>query len=279
MSESTILWNDDELWIDSQLWDAVGTDFYISTASIALLGIAPEYLVETVFDCPSAELHVTAVAPELVDAVFSVPTAAITIQAGDVSLQLVYGVATATIAVAGVDAELIFSSFNVETAEITVAGVAATFAVDAFDVATAEITVAGIDADFVQTAFVVTGVGLDAQVQIVKVGEAVPIGQVIYYDRAAQAHRLASSTTEQQARVRGMSVTNAEATGDSVVSVLSGSVIMSGLIEGTEYYVGRTAGQIIAETALASGDYVTRVGIAKSSNVLHVDIEQTGVTL
>ena len=170
MSESTILWNDDELWIDSQLWDAVGTDFYISTASIALLGIAPEYLVETVFDCPSAELHVTAVAPELVDAVFSVPTAAITIQAGDVSLQLVYGVATATIAVAGVDAELIFSSFNVETAEITVAGVAATFAVDAFDVATAEITVAGIDADFLNFTLQRMSVGVVLRLDISAAG-------------------------------------------------------------------------------------------------------------
>lgn len=124
------------------------------------------------------------------------------------------------------------------------------------------------------------GIGSGARIEVVEVGEAIAHGDVIYYDTTNLDNRKADADIEATAKAVGIAVTSATGDGAFVAVVRSGSIVLgSVLTQGTEYYLGTTAGTIVPKSDLASGDYVTRLGIAISATTLQVDIRATGVTI
>lgn len=124
------------------------------------------------------------------------------------------------------------------------------------------------------------GIGSDAVVAQVEAGEAVTHAMPVYYSIANADYRKADADAEDTAQVYGISIT--ASTGDStyLAVIRSGSLVLGSILtQGTEYYLGTTAGEIIPKGDLATGDYVTRLGIATSATTLKVDIRNTGVTL
>ena len=124
------------------------------------------------------------------------------------------------------------------------------------------------------------GVGANAATRLYEVGVATAHGQVIYLDTANGDYRLADADVEATAKAAAIAVTSASADGDYVIGLTSGDLVIgSGLVKGAEYYLGTTPGTIVPKSDLAGGDYVTRLGIAKSTSVLAVAIDVTGITL
>lgn len=126
------------------------------------------------------------------------------------------------------------------------------------------------------------GVGADAAFERFEVGEAVDHGELIYFDTANGDYRLADADAEASAKAAGIAVTAGAGDGSYVLAITRGKLLIQsgpGMVKGTEYYCGTTPGQIVPKSDLASGDYVTRVGIANSTTELQVDIRVTGVTL
>lgn len=124
------------------------------------------------------------------------------------------------------------------------------------------------------------GVGAGAVIQMVEAGEAITHGMPIYRDTASLDFRKADADAEATAIVKGITITACTADGTQVAIITRGPLVLgSVLTQGTEYYLGTTAGTIVPKSDLATGDYVTRLGIASSATTLEVDIQSTGVTL
>ena len=124
------------------------------------------------------------------------------------------------------------------------------------------------------------GIGDGAVVQQYEVGEEVTHGEVIYLDTANKDYRLADADAAATAKAAAVAVTYGSADGQTVLAITRGKLVIgSGLTQGTEYYLGTTPGTIVPKADLATGDYVTRIGIASSTSILDVSIDVTGVVL
>jgi hypothetical protein len=110
-------------------------------------------------------------------------------------------------------------------------------------------------------------------------GAAVTAGQVVYKESATGLIKLAdcdSATAE--AKVPYGIALNGAATGQPVAVCTSGDVTVGGtLVGGTAYYLSDTAGGI--RTTPDTGDLVVLLGLAKSTTVLTLRIQNSGVTL
>lgn len=112
-------------------------------------------------------------------------------------------------------------------------------------------------------------------------GATIAVGQPVYQDatdnnEAKVADANASTAT---AAAVGIAITPGVDTGYGYVAT-SGSIILVGttMAVGEQYYVGPTAGQIIAASELATGDRVTLLGVAASATQLDLTIKATGIT-
>lgn len=124
------------------------------------------------------------------------------------------------------------------------------------------------------------GVGSTAQVLPFTVGQATTHGQALYIDTADGLAKPADADAAATAKARCIAITSATGTGQTVYGITSGDLVLGAILtKGTEYYVHTTAGVICTKDELASGDFVTRLGIAKTTSILAVSIEATGVDL
>jgi hypothetical protein len=110
-------------------------------------------------------------------------------------------------------------------------------------------------------------------------GATISAGQPVYLDSSDSKYKLcdnnASSAT---ATIRGIAMTPGVDTGYGYVAT-GGSVILVGttMAVGESYYAGATAGEIIPDADVASGNYISRVGTAATTTQMDLAILATGI--
>jgi hypothetical protein len=110
-------------------------------------------------------------------------------------------------------------------------------------------------------------------------GAAITAGQIVYKEAATGLIKLADadSATAEVKVPYGIAL-NSAAIGQPVAVQTSGSITIGGtLVAGTPYYLSDTAGGI--RTTPDTGDRVVQLGLATSTTVLALRIQDTGVTL
>lgn len=112
----------------------------------------------------------------------------------------------------------------------------------------------------------------------VQYGATIAFGKVVYFDTTDSKHKLAAnnSTLNVSAAV-GIAVTPGVNTGYGyIVSTPGALVTFTGttFVVGDTYFLG-TSGNIIPQSDLATGNYVTRIGTAYSASILKLAIEAT----
>lgn len=115
---------------------------------------------------------------------------------------------------------------------------------------------------------------------LIMYGETISAGQPVYLDAADNKYKLAdNNASSATATIRGVSITPGVDLGYGLVAT-SGSIILVGTTAavGETYYVGATAGQIVPDGDLATGNYVSRIGTASSTTQIKLALETTGVT-
>ena len=106
-------------------------------------------------------------------------------------------------------------------------------------------------------------------------GVAITAGQVIYLDSTTSTMKLADADALLTAAVTGIAV-NSAAAGQPVTYQPNGLITIGAtVVVGTAYYLSSTAGGICLESDLASGDYVTFLGIATTTAIIAINIVQS----
>lgn len=110
-------------------------------------------------------------------------------------------------------------------------------------------------------------------------GATIAAGQSVYQDPADSKWKLADSNASvTTAAAKGIALTPGVADGYGIVAT-AGSVVLVGttMTVGTIYTVGSTAGSIVPNSDLTTGDYVTTLGTASSATQLDLAITATGI--
>lgn len=111
---------------------------------------------------------------------------------------------------------------------------------------------------------------------------AIAAGQVVYRDATNSGKaNLADADASASAEAIGIAVGSAAA-GEKVVVAKNGATITQAgttFTRGLVYYVSVTAGGIAPVADVASGDYVTSLGIATSTSAFKINITISGVTI
>ena len=110
-------------------------------------------------------------------------------------------------------------------------------------------------------------------------GATVAAGQPVYQDSSDSKWKLADSNASvTTAAAKGVAMTPGVADGYGIVAT-GGSVVLVGttMTVGTTYNVGSTAGSIVPNADLTTGDYVTTLGTASTATQLDLAINATGI--
>lgn len=135
-------------------------------------------------------------------------------------------------------------------------------------------------ADVTQTPADVELGGGGAVASRVTLGATLVQGDVVYKDTAS-ANKMkaadADAGTELEATVEGIMLTSGADAGSGYV-VTSGPMNVGGtLVQGTIYVLSGAAGKIAPAADLTTGDRVTILGVASSTSILEVKIQNTGI--
>jgi hypothetical protein len=131
----------------------------------------------------------------------------------------------------------------------------------------------------ITAANVIAGSGATRKVGIA--GATITAGQVVYRDSADGKYKLAdnNSATAAARAPKGIAL-NGAANGQPLCVLTEGAVTIGAtLTAGVAYYLSDTPGGICPVADLASGEYPSIIGIAKSTTVLDVKIQSAGVAL
>lgn len=118
-----------------------------------------------------------------------------------------------------------------------------------------------------------------AEAKAVTLGGTIAAGQPVYKDSADSKYKLGdNNASAATADVKGIAITPGVADGAGYVAT-EGSIILVGttMVVGTTYYLGATAGEIVPEADLATGNRVTRLGTASTTTQLDLSIKSTGI--
>lgn len=122
--------------------------------------------------------------------------------------------------------------------------------------------------------------GSNATVEHGTFGATITQGIVAYRDAADGKYKIAdkNSATAAAKVARGIAL-NAGSDGQPGAIIRSGDVTIGAtLVAGTTYVLSDDGG-ISPQADATTGDTVVVIGVATSTSVLHVDIQNTGVTL
>lgn len=112
-------------------------------------------------------------------------------------------------------------------------------------------------------------------------GTTIALGETVYQDATDNSEcKLAdANASAATAAAIGIAITPGVDTSYGYIAT-GGSIILVGttMVVGQQYFVGPTAGQIIASSELATGDRVTLLGVAASTTQLDLTIKATGIT-
>lgn len=112
-------------------------------------------------------------------------------------------------------------------------------------------------------------------------GATVTAGQVVYRDATTKKFGLADcDSATAGVRVAFGIALNGASDGQPLAVLTEGDITIGAtMTAGLAYYLSPTAGGIGVVGDLGSGDYPTLIGIAKSTTVLAVEINASGVAL
>jgi len=110
-------------------------------------------------------------------------------------------------------------------------------------------------------------------------GATLAAGLPVYLDTTDNEHKAADNDASvTTAKVAGITITPGVDGGYGYIAK-QGSIILVGttMAVGTSYYLGATAGEIVPEGDIGTGDYVTKLGTAATATQLDLDIRATGI--
>jgi len=111
-------------------------------------------------------------------------------------------------------------------------------------------------------------------------GATVTAGQVVYLDSADSKYKLADADAASGIRSPAGIALNGASNNQPLVVLKSGPVTIGAtMTAGVTYYLSPTAGGICPVADVLSGDYPTIIGIATSTTVLDINIQEAGVAL
>ena len=125
------------------------------------------------------------------------------------------------------------------------------------------------------------GLGSDAEYQELLGGETIPHGSPVYQSalNVGRHLRAVNDGTAEQATVVGVTATRGTDGGKMIV-VTSGTIELGGgVTDGTLYFLGATAGTIVPEGDLVSGNKKVLIGVGVGTTALRVNILNTGATI
>ncbi|MBN8987422.1 MAG: hypothetical protein J0H42_04200 [Rhizobiales bacterium] len=110
-------------------------------------------------------------------------------------------------------------------------------------------------------------------------GEAIAAGKTIYLDPTSHKYMLADSNSATVAARKPDGIAlNSAALNQPINGMSDGDLTLGAtLTPNTPYYQSDTPGGICPIADVGSGEYLCQIGIAKSSTVLSVGIQATGV--
>lgn len=113
-------------------------------------------------------------------------------------------------------------------------------------------------------------------------GATITQGQVVYLDQATTGEWLLADNNAATAAARGSGrigvALNGASDGQPIVVQTEGDLTLNAVLTaGTAYYLSDTPGGICPLADLLTGEYVVLLGVAKSTTVLHLDIQYSGV--
>lgn len=115
---------------------------------------------------------------------------------------------------------------------------------------------------------------------LVAYGATISAGQPVYLDTTDNEYKLADNNASVITQAaKGIAMTPGVDGGYGYIAT-DGSIILVGttMSVGETYFVGATAGEIIPDADLATGNYVSRLGTAASTTQLDLSIKATGIT-
>lgn len=123
--------------------------------------------------------------------------------------------------------------------------------------------------------------GTDANVAHGTSGATVTAGQAVYLDSTDSRYKLAdaNSGTAAARQPKGIALHGASAGQPLAVQTSGDITIGATLTGGVAYYLSDTPGGICPVADVGSGEYPCIIGIAKSTTVLDVNIQASGVAL
>lgn len=114
-----------------------------------------------------------------------------------------------------------------------------------------------------------------ATLQTVTYGETIDQGESVYLS-ANKYYKADADASEAAAAAVAIAITPGVADGVGVIATRGSINVGATLTQGEIYVVSGNAGGIAPEGDLASGDYVTIIGIARSSSELYINIIASG---
>jgi hypothetical protein len=122
--------------------------------------------------------------------------------------------------------------------------------------------------------------GSDAVRESGTAGATITAGQAVYLDTTDMKYKLADSNGAAALRVPNGIALHGAANNQPIVLQKDGDLTIGAtMVAGVAYYLSDTPGGICPVADLASGEYPCIVGIAKSTSVLSVHIQPSGVSL
>ncbi|WP_457660117.1 hypothetical protein [Sinorhizobium medicae] len=110
-------------------------------------------------------------------------------------------------------------------------------------------------------------------------GETITAGQPIYLDATTNKWMMSDNNGTDTRTVHGISLNGASLNQPVSIHKSGDITIGATLVAGTDYWLSGTAGGICPRADLVAGMDTIQIGIAKSTTVLSVDIQDPGVTL
>lgn len=112
-------------------------------------------------------------------------------------------------------------------------------------------------------------------------GATVTAGQVVYKDSTTDTFKLADCNSATAAVRSPYGIALHASLANQPLTVLTAGPVTIGatMTAGVAYYLSGTAGGIAPVADLTTGDYPVILGIATSTTVLNVDIQEAGVAL
>lgn len=110
-------------------------------------------------------------------------------------------------------------------------------------------------------------------------GATITAGQAVYLDSTTSTYKLSDANAAGTATCDGIAL-NGAASGQPLKVLTEGLITIGGtVVVGTIYVVSETAGGICPTTDLASGEYVSVIGVATTAAILNVRRINSGVAV